>query len=220
MKISSVVTLVGLAIFFALPTFAQQTNTPDPQLRQRLLAVIEKHADAMNKNDAAAAAALFTEDAIYLTDRGPINGREAIEKMYADLFQKVRFSDHVITVDRNSPHIIGTDGKEMWATGGWSSTIQVQNSDPIQIKGYWSVIREGDDLKIRMLSPNVTQRTLSRPRPQLQLTNSMLGAAASKIDMLTLGDRSNVKSRCLERTDSSSRYGIICSQNLISCEPM
>jgi uncharacterized protein (TIGR02246 family) len=164
MKISSVVTLVGLAICFALPTFAQQTNTPDPQLRQRLLAVIEKHADAMNKNDAAAAAALFTEDAIYLTDRGPINGREAIEKMYADLFQKVHFSDHVITVDQNSPHILGTDGKEMWATGGWSSTIQVQNSDPIQIKGYWSVIREGDDLKIRMLSPNVTPAD-AKPSP-------------------------------------------------------
>ena len=57
----------------------------------------------MNKNDAAAAAALFTEDAIYLTDRGPINGREAIEKMYADLFQKMHFSDHVITGDQESP---------------------------------------------------------------------------------------------------------------------
>ena len=164
MKIRSVVTLVGLAIIFALPTFAQQTNTPDPQLRQRLLAVIEKHADAMNKNDAAAAAALFTEDAVYLTDRGPFNGREAIEKMYADLFQKVHFSDHVITVDQDSPHIIGTDGKTMWATGGWSSTIQVQNSDPIQIKGYWTVIREGDDLKIRMLSPSVTPAD-AKPSP-------------------------------------------------------
>ena len=156
MKIRSLAPLVGLAISFAVPTFAQQTNTPDPQLRQRLLAVIEKHADAMNKNDAAAAAALFTEDAVYMTDRGPINGREAIEKMYGDLFQKVHFSDHVITVDQDSPHIIGTDGKTMWATGGWSSTIQVQNSNPIQIRGYWSVIREGDDWKIRMLSPNVT----------------------------------------------------------------
>jgi len=166
MKTSSVVTLVGLAISFALPTFAQQTNTPDPQLRQRLLAVIEKHAGAMNKNDAAAAAALFTEDAIYLTDRGPINGREAIEKMYADLFQKVRFSDHVITVDQNSPHILGTDGKEMWATGGWSSTIQAQNSDPVQIKGYWSVIRGGDDLKIRMTPADAKPSPTATPANQ------------------------------------------------------
>ena len=71
MKIRAAVTLVEFAVSFALPTFAQQTNIPNPQLRQRLLAVIEKHADTMNKNDAAAAAALFTEDAIYLTDRGP-----------------------------------------------------------------------------------------------------------------------------------------------------
>ncbi len=93
---------------------------------------------AMNKNDAAAAPALFTEDAIYLTHRGPIKGREAVEKMYADLFQKMHFSDHVITVDQDSPRVIGTDGKTLWATGGWSSTIQVENSYPVQIKGYWS----------------------------------------------------------------------------------
>ena len=33
--------------------------------------------------------------------------------------------------------------------------LKSENSDPIQIKGFWSVIREGDDLKIRMHSPNV-----------------------------------------------------------------
>jgi len=32
MKIRLVVSLVGLAISFALPNFAQQTNKPDPQL--------------------------------------------------------------------------------------------------------------------------------------------------------------------------------------------
>ena len=53
-----VVALVGLAISFALPTFAQQTDKPDPQLRQQFIAAIQKHADAMNSNDAAAAAAL------------------------------------------------------------------------------------------------------------------------------------------------------------------
>jgi hypothetical protein len=31
MKIRLVVSLVGLAISFSLPTFAQQTNKPDPQ---------------------------------------------------------------------------------------------------------------------------------------------------------------------------------------------
>ena len=74
MKKCLVVALVGLAISFALLAFAQQTNTPDPQLRQKLVDVIAKHADAMNKNNAAAAAACFTQDAVFVTDRGPVNG--------------------------------------------------------------------------------------------------------------------------------------------------
>jgi SnoaL-like domain len=110
MKIRSVVTIVGLAISFGLPTFAQQTNTPDPQLRQKLVEVIAKHADALNKNDAAAAAACFTQEGVYVTDRGPVNGREAIEKWYANLFKKVLFTNHAFTIDQDSPHVIGTAG--------------------------------------------------------------------------------------------------------------
>jgi len=154
MKIRLVVALVGLAISFALPTFAQQTNTPDSQLRQKLVDVIAKHAEAINKNDAAAAAACFTQDAVYVTERGPVNGREAIEKWYADLFKKVQFTYYVITIDQDSPHVIGRAGNEIWATGGWSSTIKGENFGPRQITGYWSVIRVGDDWKIRMLTSN------------------------------------------------------------------
>ena len=38
-------------------------------------------------NDAVAVAALCTEDAIQIGPEGPVCGREAIEKEYADLFQ-------------------------------------------------------------------------------------------------------------------------------------
>jgi len=154
-----------LAISFALPTFAQQTDTPDPQLRQEIVALTKKFDDAMNNNDAAARAALYTEDAVEVTDQGPIFGREAIEKHYADLLQKVHFSNHVLTDDQDSPHIIGAAGKEVWETGGWSCTIQGQNFGPKQIKGYRSVIREGDDLKIRMLIWNITPAPAATPSP-------------------------------------------------------
>ena len=90
-----------------------------------------------------------------LTDSGPIYGRNAIEKHYADLFQKTNFSDYLIRLDPNSPHSIGTTGKEMWGTGGWSATIKGENFGPTQIQGYWSVIREGDDWEIRMTTWNV-----------------------------------------------------------------
>jgi hypothetical protein len=53
MKIRLVVALAGLAISFALPTFAQQTNTPDPQLRQKLLELAKNFEEAWNNNDAS-----------------------------------------------------------------------------------------------------------------------------------------------------------------------
>ena len=156
MKIQSVVALVGLAISFALPTFAQQTKTPDPQLREKLVAAIKKHTDALDQNDAAAVAANFTEDGILVTPGGPISGREAIEKHYADDFkQGFHSSNNIATPDEDSPHIIGTAGNEMWATGKWSATIQGKDWGPILATGYWSVIREGDDWKIRMLAFNI-----------------------------------------------------------------
>jgi hypothetical protein len=40
---------------------------------------------------------------------------------------------------------IGTDGKVIWATGGWSATIKGENFGSTRVKGYWSAIREGDD---------------------------------------------------------------------------
>ena len=133
-------------------------HKPDPQLRQRLVARIKTHTDALDKNDAAAVAANFTEDGVLVTPDGTVFGREAIEKYYADLFQKqkVQLSNNLAPVDEDSPHIIGTAGNEMWATGKWSATVKGQNFGPVEAKGYWSVIREGDDWKIRMLTSNVT----------------------------------------------------------------
>ena len=83
MKTRSLLALVGLAISFASPAFAQQTNAPDPQLREALVALAKKFDDAYNNNDATALAALYTENAIEVTDQGPIYGREAIRKHFA-----------------------------------------------------------------------------------------------------------------------------------------
>jgi len=77
MKIRLVVALLGLAISFALPTFAQQKEpTPSDKDRQVSAALIKQSNDAWNNNDAAALAAMFTEDAVIVNDTGPIYGRE------------------------------------------------------------------------------------------------------------------------------------------------
>jgi ketosteroid isomerase-like protein len=158
MKIRLLLALIGLAISFALPTFAQQTNTPDPQLRQMIDAFAKKYTEAINKNDAAAVAALYAEDGVFVADTGPIYGREAIKKMYADLFQKFHFSNNISKADQYSPHSIGTAGNATWETGEWSVTLQGQDGPPIQLKGYYSSIdtREGDAWMIRMVSTHTT----------------------------------------------------------------
>ena len=81
MKIRTVVTLVGLAISFALPILAQQADKPDPQLRQELLALAKKFEDAWNNNDATALAALYTDDAVLIrTNIWSAGNREALQR--------------------------------------------------------------------------------------------------------------------------------------------
>jgi ketosteroid isomerase-like protein len=108
-----------------------QIGRTGAQIRQQLEALSKKFDDASNKADAPALAALFTQDAVEVGPDGPVYGRKALEKHFSDLFQKVHFSDHISTIDQDSPHIIGTDGKDMRATGRWSLTYQVKGGDPV-----------------------------------------------------------------------------------------
>jgi ketosteroid isomerase-like protein len=84
MKIRLLFALVGLAISFALPTFAQQKEMVDPQVIAQLTAISKNYDEAFNNYDAAALAAFYTEDGVIVTDRGPLYGRQAIEKWFAD----------------------------------------------------------------------------------------------------------------------------------------
>jgi hypothetical protein len=96
--------LATLAIGLAAPVLAQQEETiVDAQTIQQLHAIGSKSDEAFKKGDAAARAALFTEDAILLGPSGPIKGRQAIEKYYTDLFQKVHFIENVTKYDKDSP---------------------------------------------------------------------------------------------------------------------
>jgi ketosteroid isomerase-like protein len=98
MKTRLLFALVGLAISFALPTFAQQKETVDPEVRQQIEAVLMKFDEAFNKNDAAAIAALFTRDAVEVlgweTGGGAASGQQAIEKRYA-INASAGFNNHV-----------------------------------------------------------------------------------------------------------------------------
>jgi uncharacterized protein (TIGR02246 family) len=135
-----------------------QKDAADPKTTEQLNAHCHAYDEAINNNDAAAIAMLFAEDAIFVTDRGPVCGRQAIEEWYADVFKAWRPKNHTGKADQDSPHLIGTAGNEAWRTGEWSETGQGQNGEPVQIKGYWSTIDslEGDEWKMRMLTWNIT----------------------------------------------------------------
>jgi uncharacterized protein (TIGR02246 family) len=53
---------------------------PDPQQRQQLEAMGKRYEEAANSNGASAIAAIYTEDAVFVTDTGTLHGRQAIEK--------------------------------------------------------------------------------------------------------------------------------------------
>jgi hypothetical protein len=78
MKIRLLLALAGLAIGFAPPILAQEKNTVDPEVLQQIEPVYTKYDEAYNKNDAAAIAALFTQDALQVwqgaTEGGTASG--------------------------------------------------------------------------------------------------------------------------------------------------
>jgi ketosteroid isomerase-like protein len=167
MKIRLLLALAGLAISFALPTFAQQTNTPEPRIAQQRDVIGDpkaldefgvlatKQSEAFANNDAAAVAALFTEDAVLVAPDGIFSGRQAIQKRYEETFQRWSFTLF------NDPRewSLKTIDNAVWSFGEWGGTLQDQTG-PVFVKGYFSSIyvREGDDWKIRMLSLTEYQR--------------------------------------------------------------
>ena len=150
--------LQGLAIGLAVSALAQWKDTADPRVAQQLVSFYDsalrtKYDDAFNMKDAAALAALFTEDAVLVTPEGLFSGRQAIEKRYAGMFKRSHLTDFFGV--RDQLNAIGNN--ELWAVGEWWSLLQTEKG-PIQVGGYWSEIyvREGDAWKIRMSIFNVT----------------------------------------------------------------
>jgi uncharacterized protein (TIGR02246 family) len=148
--------LAGLAISFAIPAFAQRKEAIDPQTLAQFDAHRTKYSEAYNNNDAAALAALYAEDALFITDRGPVYGRHAIEKWYADTFRQWPITN--FSRDTYGLNVIDTVA---WSVEEWWGILHGE-SGPVLVEGYESAIyfREGDAWKIRMLT--VTEK----PRPR------------------------------------------------------
>ena len=166
MKTGSLLVLAAV-VCFAVHAFAQQKSTVDSQtVQQRDLLGVPKALDdfgalglkldeAFNRNDATAIAALFTEDGILVASDGMFSGRQAIEKKYADLFQR-----WPITTFSSQRYQLNAIDNAIWSVGEWWSTIQSETGPRFK-GGYWSAIyiHEGNAWKIRMLTVS------GRPQP-------------------------------------------------------
>jgi hypothetical protein len=143
MKLRLLSVLVVLAIGFAVPALAQE-NTVDPEVRQQIEAVHMKFVEAQNKGDAAAIAALFTQDAIQvwygLSEGGLASGQQAIEKRYRATFA--------------APTPLDSKIIQMFPVG--SDICAIMEYKIPTWKGHVITLfgREADDWKIRMAYSN------------------------------------------------------------------
>ena len=158
MKMRFLLALAGLAIALTMPTLAQPNESaPNEQDRQQIEALAARYAEAANRHDAAAIAALFTEQGAIVSPEGIHSGRQAIEKFYRDTFNAAAVADTVITT--TELHAVGD---LVWAVGQWRNNTQ---------QGHWGAVEErrGGAWQLRMLTFNVTPSGAVAPSPATPL---------------------------------------------------
>jgi ketosteroid isomerase-like protein len=142
MKIRFLLALTALVILFAVPTFAQEQEVVDPEIRQQINALEKKFDEAMSHNDPTAVAALFAQDAVEVAPTGVSSGRQGIEKYFEGIFQQWHLSKHMSKLDH-----LYEFGSHLCVIGEWSVSATSQ-----PLGGYQTVVyaRDGDTWKIRV----------------------------------------------------------------------
>jgi uncharacterized protein (TIGR02246 family) len=155
MKMSLSLALVGLAIGFAPPAFAQQKDTVDPEIAQQIRALASSYDAAFNRQDAVTIAGLYAEDAVLKTPNGTYQGRQAIEELYEkQYFGEAHSKDVVLVVDK-----IIACGNEVCATGTWSDTFEEPSTGTLHAEGNysWVLVHADDTWRIRESTFDITE---------------------------------------------------------------
>ncbi len=138
-----------------MPTFAQEQNTADPEVRQQIQALMMNFQEAFNSHDVAAITSLFTQDAVAIRSvatsygGGTFSGRQALEKMFAGdfaLHPRKMVNEHVQLYVMGNDVYATTDTTVEESVGEWKGhelRIYVRPHDSWEIP--W---------KIRMLYVN------------------------------------------------------------------
>ena len=138
--------ILAVAALAAAPAIAQEKmaacNGANEECR-KIVEMWQNFAMAVNKQDAAATAALFSEDGAA--------GRQAIERRVSDDL-KAGFSKLADTVDE-----VHVSNDMAWVVGHWTCAIAGEDGTSQPLKGRWGSVhvRDGDSWRIRMSTPNL-----------------------------------------------------------------
>jgi ketosteroid isomerase-like protein len=124
--------LVGLAVSFALPSFAQLKEVTDPAVRAKIEAATKAYDVAFNKEDAAGIVATFANDVIETGPYGPAYGKEAVQARYADVAAKYHPTGHVNTIEKMymlGDNVVVIQRWKVATHNGWVTIVFVPKGD-------------------------------------------------------------------------------------------
>jgi ketosteroid isomerase-like protein len=146
MRIRLLLALIGLAFTFAAPVLAQEPNNVDPEVRHQIEALIDKHADAVNKKDTAAIAALYTQYATQIrsweSEGGLALGPQAIEKRFADelVISPGKFVDKLVQVYPVGDEISAVSQWSWGAGSGYYARIYIRDANTWKIRVEYAML--------------------------------------------------------------------------------
>lgn len=126
------------------PSQADAEQRPDERAIRAGVGILTAFNKANIERDAGTIAALYAEDAVTIRTNGPLSGRAAIEKTYAQNYK--HYSPDPSKLEQVTA--IGND--VMLRAGSWSGTYQGHDG-LVHLRGYWSTtdVRDGGTWKIR-----------------------------------------------------------------------
>jgi uncharacterized protein (TIGR02246 family) len=142
-RLAIVAVALGMSV---LPAAAPHAD--ESKVIQEVQAITTNYIDAFNRKDAAAVAALYTQDGVFVNGAGQVvSGQAAVEKSLEAFFKT---ADPTLEGGPDEIHGIG-DGA--WAIGHTTITIKGQG-EPRALPGHYAAVylREGAVLKVRLVS--------------------------------------------------------------------
>jgi uncharacterized protein (TIGR02246 family) len=126
--------LVAIASLLLIACAGLQAQAPGiaDEVRAAIAAIDKKFMADVNRGDAAAGAAAYTDDAILMPpNQSPIEGKQAIEKYLAELSSQLQSSDFQLSISE-----VDVQGDTAIVRGTYSSNITVPGMDaPIDDRG-------------------------------------------------------------------------------------